>query len=460
MEEVYSENKSYENSLYVTANMLEIQHYESKEDNSENSFVCEENKEESEENEEKEEENEEKGNDDEEIVRKSWLDMNLTDSATGLVLPFVSYEEPPEEHFEETIEKSKDQNGVSVKKAKLVQSGLMGLTSYYIYEVTTTVNERLYKVTRRFKDFEWLYKVLKDNYKGMSVPPLPSKNHIFHKSNSSETRRNQLEKVLEILLKHYIIKNSKQLHAFLTCEDSEFQKVKELMKPSPISFKYRDFEDAIDQIISKIQAKMNLIFSLRIMPFSQDLADIDRYLLYLQIPMYSLTSAFSMVLIYQQRANKVLEEMHFAHSNEFYRTMQLHKHLVSTNDGDLEKVTSHLTEENLKIEALRGAVNDYKSALRAYAELEALVERKLIKSRNSFDNVERYMDEIEKIKTDISELEDRVVKIENNIKNEKIWFQASRDEHFESVLDTILSLSTERLTKENSFWLEKKHEFL
>ena len=55
-------------------------------------------------------------------------------------------------------------------------------------------------------------------------------------------------------------------------------------------------------------------------------------------------------------------------------------------------------------------------------------------------------------------MEKSIVEIENNIKSEKIWFQAERDEHLESIVSSIFSLYKEKLSKEQDFWLEKKHE--
>ena len=408
-----------------------------------------------EEEEEEEEEDKEIG---ENVEYKVWQDVNLAETAREIMLPITFSEEPLEEIFR-PCRKETDQKKVFIKKGKYIQEGLFGVSSYYIYEITSFLDKNECKVNRRYKDFEWLHSSLKENYKGMSIPPLPSKQiSLFRNGKLDEKRRSQLEKCLTILLKHYILKNSKQLTIFLTCNDIEFQKVKATMKSLPISFKYNDLEDAIDQIISKIQSKMNLIFSLRILPFSQDLASIDRYLARLQVPMYSLSTAFGLVVDYQERSNSILESMHFAHSNYFYRTMQLHKHLIHASDIESLSLTSELNEENLKIEALRGAVDDYKDALRKYYELEALVERKIFKSRNTIYDAEKYIKDIEGIKLEISTVEKSIVEIENNIKSEKIWFQAERDEHLESIVSSIFSLYKEKLSKEQDFWLEKKHE--
>ena len=65
---------------------------------------------------------------------------------------------------------------------------------------------------------------------------------------------------------------------------------------------------------------------------------------------------------------------------------------------------------------------------------------------------------IRNIKNDIFAIENEILKIENNIKNEKIWFQAERDEYLEWLLGKVCQLQRNRLIQEENFWLEKKHE--
>ena len=132
--------------------------------------------------------------------------------------------------------------------------------------------------------------------------------------------------------------------------------------------------------------------------------------------------------------------------------------MVSDSDSELKNLNNHLQEENLKIEALKSAIDDYKAALKKYSELEVLVERKFAKARNNTDEVERYLTEIKNIKNDIFAIENEILKIENNIKNEKIWFQAERDEYLEWLLGKVCQLQRNRLIQEENFWLEKKHE--
>ena len=393
-------------------------------------------------------------------TEKKWQDVNLIDTEKELKYSnsLIVFEEPIKELI--SIQDShKGDNKVSINNVKLIQAGFLGVNSYYIYEIYSEFLNKKYKVNRRFKDFEWLHHSLKQDYKGMSIPPLPPKtNPLLQDRKTRENRRVQLEKSLEILLKHSSLKDSKALFIFLTCEDSEFSKIKENIKLNPNFFKYNNFEDALDQVISIIQAKMNQIFSLRILPFSKELLAIDRYLAQIRIPTYTLMTAFDMTISSQRKSNSILQSMRFAHSDFFYKASQMHKYLVSDSDSELKNLNNHLQEENLKIEALKSAIDDYKAALKKYSELEVLVERKFAKARNNTDEVERYLTEIKNIKNDIFAIENEILKIENNIKNEKIWFQAERDEYLEWLLGKVCQLQRNRLIQEENFWLEKKHE--
>lgn len=69
----------------------------------------------------------------------------------------------------------------SVSGYKQISEGFMGSKSYTVYELETKSNipkydpDQVYRVNRRFSDFEWLLQVLqeKQEYKGYIIPPLP-----------------------------------------------------------------------------------------------------------------------------------------------------------------------------------------------------------------------------------------------------------------------------------------------
>lgn len=169
----------------------------------------------------------------------------------------------------------------------------MGLKSYYVYAIITNIKEQRFKVNRRFRDLEWLNDILRDRYKGFSIPPLPEKT-IFHNSDAKflEIRRKEIEQYLEMLARHPVLKESLPFKLFLQCSDVKWDKEQQNLTISKVCFQYNDIEDVLDQIVTKLEARLNLLFSRRVVPFSKDLACIERVLNILEAPTFSLSSSF------------------------------------------------------------------------------------------------------------------------------------------------------------------------
>ena len=47
---------------------------------------------------------------------------------------------------------------------------------------------------------------------------------------------------------------------------------------------------------------------------------------------------------------------------------------------------------------------------------------------------------------------------EKNVKEEKIWFQADRDEKFEQIIIKIIEANLKKACKEEEIWLNFKHD--
>ena len=360
---------------------------------------------------------------------------------------------------EQIKEKEMIKDSVLIKSTKLIKSGMFGINNYFVYEIVSYLNSEKFQVLRRFKDFEWLYDNLKENFKGLCIPPLPCKTFKWlQDASEAEMRRIKLEKVLNILLNHSTLKKSQQIWIFLTSADIEFPKLRESMKRPKGKFKYHDLEDAIDQIVSKIQAKMNQIFNFRIIPFNKEIIEIQKYIKNIEIPSFSLSETFATYLNQQEKSLALLQSMQFTHNPQFPKSMHLLKLTTQDQYRKLKVISQQLHIENLKIEALQGALDDYKNVIKKYSELEALVERKRKKAMNYFDDSEKYMMEIKEIKKKIKELEKESFLIEENVKREKMWFQSERDEKFEGVFTEIFDVYLSKVEKEKEFWLNLKHE--
>jgi len=99
------------------------------------------------------------------------------------------------------------------------------LTSSHIaYAVRTKTSSKAYKeseftVTRRYRDFLWLYNSLVVNNPGVIVPPPPEKQAVGRYEESFvETRRAALERMLNKISQHSILQTDGDLKIFLESE--------------------------------------------------------------------------------------------------------------------------------------------------------------------------------------------------------------------------------------------------
>ena len=80
-----------------------------------------------------------------------------------------------------------------------------------------------FSVIRRFSDFTWLKEQLEAHYPGVIVPPLPEKLLVGRFSDEFvESRRRGLEKFLNALASHVLLKESQSLRVFLEASEEAF----------------------------------------------------------------------------------------------------------------------------------------------------------------------------------------------------------------------------------------------
>ncbi|OLL21982.1 Vacuolar protein sorting-associated protein vps5 [Neolecta irregularis DAH-3] len=98
------------------------------------------------------------------------------------------------------------------------------LSSHTVYKVATKTNSKAYKqqeffVSRRYKDFLWLYNSLTSNHPGAIVPPIPEKQAVGRfGDNFVESRRMALERMLTKTVSHPILQRDMDLKLFLESE--------------------------------------------------------------------------------------------------------------------------------------------------------------------------------------------------------------------------------------------------
>lgn len=94
-------------------------------------------------------------------------------------------------------------------------------SSHIVYQVRTKTSSKAYKqpefaVSRRYRDFLWLYNSLHNSNPGVVVPPPPEKQAVGRfDSNFVESRRSALEKMLNKTAAHPILQHDGDLKIFL-----------------------------------------------------------------------------------------------------------------------------------------------------------------------------------------------------------------------------------------------------
>ena len=94
-------------------------------------------------------------------------------------------------------------------------------TSHTVYSVITRTTSKAYTqpsftVTRRYRDFLWLYERMHDNSPGVVVPPPPDKQAVGRfDTNFVESRRMALERMINKIAAHPILQHDGDLKTFL-----------------------------------------------------------------------------------------------------------------------------------------------------------------------------------------------------------------------------------------------------
>ncbi|RKO90921.1 Phox homologous domain-containing protein, partial [Blyttiomyces helicus] len=74
-------------------------------------------------------------------------------------------------------------------------------------------------VSRRFRDFLWLYQQLVARYPGVVIPPVPEKHAIGRfQEDFVESRRSALERCLRKIVAHPLLRDDEDLQIFLESE--------------------------------------------------------------------------------------------------------------------------------------------------------------------------------------------------------------------------------------------------
>ncbi|KAG0311973.1 hypothetical protein BGZ97_011511 [Linnemannia gamsii] len=104
---------------------------------------------------------------------------------------------------------------------------MVGMQEYTLFQVTSTFTEGVsVTVERRYSQFEWLYERLVNKFGAIILPPLPEKQYSGRFSEEFiERRRRALERFLNRLVRHPVLRYSDLLTHFLSCnEDGDWRR--------------------------------------------------------------------------------------------------------------------------------------------------------------------------------------------------------------------------------------------
>ncbi|KAF8985808.1 hypothetical protein BGZ46_001776 [Entomortierella lignicola] len=98
---------------------------------------------------------------------------------------------------------------------------MVGMQEYTLFQVTSTFTQGVsVTVERRYSQFEWLYERLEKKFGAIILPPLPEKQFAGRFSEEFiERRRHALERFLNRLVRHPVLRYSDLLTHFLSCSD-------------------------------------------------------------------------------------------------------------------------------------------------------------------------------------------------------------------------------------------------
>ncbi|KAK9723287.1 Vacuolar protein sorting-associated protein vps5 [Basidiobolus ranarum] len=133
---------------------------------------------------------------------------------------------PEDEVIEEANEMIDSDSSKATFEISICEPQKVGdpISPYIVYKVKTNTTSTLFKrselsVTRRYRDFLWLYNQLVNNHPGVIVPPVPEKHALGRfQDEFIETRRAALEKCLRKIAAHPKLNQDPDLEVFLESE--------------------------------------------------------------------------------------------------------------------------------------------------------------------------------------------------------------------------------------------------
>ncbi|CAG9323263.1 unnamed protein product [Blepharisma stoltei] len=392
-------------------------------------------------------------------VSKPLSGENLLSYLEGQDQAFASSRDiipPPPKPSESSFQEPFD-NEIIVETPIHVSSGWFGSSSYYLYPIMTRFKGCVYNVKRRFSDLDWMHNLLVVKYKGFIIPPRPDKKYINNTDDKFiEERRIQMEKYLNIILRHPILCSSSPFRVFTQSSNEKFETDKAQAEASQDTMEYRNFEDMYDKVMAKVQNKFQVLFAQKILPFSKEISIIEDKIERMDAPVQALSEAFLIWTQRQKETSKSLAGISMPENPELARLMQRFSLVHQENLSELHSLSLEIHEEQLRLEGLKLAVSSYKSMIDEYSQQETLISRKLAKHRASADDdtASRYLSEIQLAQDTLDKLNETLSGIEKNIIQENTSFDEDRGKHILKTIISICSQQNSYYEEEKKFWRE------
>jgi hypothetical protein len=241
-------------------------------------------------------------------------------------------------------------SGVQIKLSspEKVEGGIFG-KSYITYLVETSPLG--FKVRKRYSDFEWLRNALSFQYVGCVIPPLCKKNYGDRFTEALVIKRTRLlQKFMEGILIHPLMRNSQIFYDFISCEnEEEFENKKKtynLISPSAA----RDMKSIDGQVRISVSNEKEIYLD-----NIKDNADINIKL------MKQITKSYKGLITLMQQASEKMKEI-----SELWKKMhEISQRYYETNNtiesySLMHKIMKSLSDiESKKVDLMNNYIREY-----------------------------------------------------------------------------------------------------
>lgn len=361
--------------------------------------------------------------------------------------------------------------------------------AHIIYTITTKPKQANDKfpnevsITRRYKDFRWIYHQLQSNHLGRIIPPPPLKQTYIGRFNESfiENRRLSLEKMLNKIASIDYLSSDEDFIMFLTSEDfANEAKERERISGSGASTQNNDSLDNDKFLDTTVDTSSSNGFMSSIFSMSTKIDEPDEYFEnkrhYIETLETNLKNFYkSIELIINQRVDIVNIMEQIIITIEELSDLEISKKtsnlLAAFNDIQI-KLKENLDRINLQHHLTLGfTIEEY---LRIIGSIKYIFDQRLkiyqtyqnylldlnkkksslskYKLRNAVDKIETLNFEIDKLSTRTSNFENKFNLISETIKHELETFEFEKIDDFRNSVEIFIESSIESQKESIELW--------